>query len=319
MKTISFVIPCYASEGSVALVMDEIRAVVAQRTDWDYEIVAVNDCSPDGVMEVLRAQAAADAKVKVVDLAKNGGRHCALMAGFRVASGDYVVCIDDDLQCPTERLWDLLAPLERGDYDVSIAKYRKKKQSALKNFGSGVHDRVSNWLLGKNKELKFSNFSAMCRFVRDEVTRYRNPYPYISGLMLRATSRVVNVEMEERARTIGTGHYTFRKSFSLWMNSFTAFSVKPLRISTGCGCFCALLGLAAMVYTIINKLLNPSVPAGYSSLMAAVLLIGGMILFMLGLIGEYVGRIYISINNSPQFVVRETLNVDPERKDQLAL
>lgn len=152
--------------------------------------------------------------MKVVDLAKNGGRHCALMAGFHVTSGEYVVCIDDDLQCPTERLWDLLAPLESGEYDVSIAKYRKKKQSAFKNFGSKFHDVVSNWLLGKDKELKFSNFSAMRRFVRDEVTRYRNPYPYISGLMLRATSRVVNVEMEERERTIGTGHYTFRKSFA---------------------------------------------------------------------------------------------------------
>ncbi len=319
MKTISFVIPCYASEGSIALVMDEIRTTMAQRPDYDYEIVAVNDCSPDGVMTVLRAEAAKDQKVKVVDLSKNGGRHCALMAGFHVACGDYVVCIDDDLQCPTERIWDLLAPLESGEYDVSIAKYRKKKQSVFKNFGSRVHDRVSNWLLGKNKELKFSNFSAMRRFIRDEVTRYRNPYPYISGLMLRATNRVVNVEMEERERTIGSGHYTFKKSFALWMNSFTAFSVKPLRISTACGCICALLGLAVAVYTVVHKLLNPAIPAGYSSLMAAVLFIGGMILFMLGLIGEYVGRIYISINNSPQFVVRETLNLDQERKEKLVL
>ena len=319
MKTISFVIPCYASEGSVALVMEEIRATVAQRPDYDYEIVAVNDCSPDRVMEVLRAEAARDPKVKVVDLAKNGGRHCALMAGFHVTRGEYVVCIDDDLQCPTERLWDLLAPLESGEYDVAIAKYRKKKQSAFKNFGSGVQDRVSNWLLGKDKELKFSNFSAMRRFVRDEGTRYRNPYPYISGLMLRSTSRVVNVEMEERERTIGTGHYTFKKSFALWMNSFTAFSVKPLRISTACGSLCALLGLIDVVYIVIHKLLNPSVPAGYSSMMAVILFIGGMILLMLGLIGEYVGRIYISLNNSPQFVVRETLNLDEERKENLIL
>lgn len=319
MKTISFVIPCYASEGSVALVIEEIRTVVAQRPEWDYEIVAVNDCSPDGVMEVLRQEAAEDSRVKVLDLARNGGRHCALMAGFHVTSGDYIVCIDDDLQCPTEQVWDLLAPLESGEYDVSIAKYRKKKQSAFKNFGSRFHDHVSNWLLGKNKELKFSNFSAMRTFVRDEVTRYRNPYPYISGLMLRSTSRVVNVEMEERERTIGTGHYTLKKSFALWMNSFTAFSVKPLRISTACGCVCALLGLVEVIYIIIHKLMDPAVPAGYSSLMAAILFIGGMILFMLGLIGEYVGRIYISLNNSPQFVVRETLNVAPERKEKLVL
>ena len=158
-------------------------------------------------MEVLRAEAARDPKVKVVDLAKIGGRHCALMAGFHVTRGEYVVCIDDDLQCPTERLWDLLAPPWRAaEYDVAIAKYRKKNAERLQK-ASAAAFRIGcpTGCWGKDKELKFSNFSAMRRFVRDEVTRYRNPYPYISGLMLRSTSRVVNVEMEERERTIGTG------------------------------------------------------------------------------------------------------------------
>lgn len=310
MQTISFVIPCYASEGSVALVMDEIRSVVAQRPEYDYEIVAVNDCSPDNVLSVLRQQAAQDRRVKVIDLAKNGGRHNALMCGCRYTTGDYVAFIDDDLQCPTDRFWDLLAPLESGDYDVSIAKYPKKTQSGLKNFGSKVNDTVANWLLGKDKDLKFSNYSVMRRFVKDEVIRYTNPYPYLSGLMLRATSRVTNVVMEERERTIGVGHYNFKKSFALWMNSFTAFSVKPLRLATTLGVICAFVGVITGIYTVIHKFLVPTVAVGYSSLMAAMLFLGGMIMFLLGLIGEYIGRIYISLNNSPQYVVRETLNVE---------
>ncbi|MCD7843501.1 MAG: glycosyltransferase [Clostridiales bacterium] len=310
MQTISFVIPCYASEGSVALVMDEIRSVVAQRPEYDYEIVAVNDCSPDGVLGVLRQQAAQDRRVKVIDLAKNGGRHNALMCGCHYTTGDYVAFIDDDLQCPTDRFWDLLAPLESGDYDVSIAKYPKKTQSGLKNFGSKVNDTVANWLLGKDKDLKFSNYSVMRRFVKDEVIRYTNPYPYLSGLMLRATSRVTNVVMEERERTIGVGHYNFKKSFALWMNSFTAFSVKPLRLATTMGVICAFVGVITGIYTVIHKFLVPTVTVGYSSLMAAMLFLGGMIMFLLGLIGEYIGRIYISLNNSPQYVVRETLNVE---------
>ena len=316
-QVISFIIPCYASEGSVALVMDEIRSVVAQRPEYDYEIVAVNDFSPDHVMDVLREQAARDSRVKAIDLAKNGGRHNALICGCHYATGDFVVFIDDDLQCPTDQLWNLMAPLESGNYDVSIAKYPKKKQSAFKNFGSRLNDAVANWLLGKDKELKFSNFSVMRRFVKDEVIRYTNPYPYLSGLMLRATGRVTNVVMEERERTIGVGHYNFRKSFALWMNSFTAFSVKPLRLSTGCGFLSALLGILMALYTIIHKLMVPHVAAGWSSMMAVMLFLGGMILFVLGLIGEYIGRIYISLNNSPQFVVREALNVDqaaPEDK-----
>ncbi len=201
-------------------------------------------------------------------------------------------------------------PLLNGDYDVSIARYRKKTQSGFKNFGSAVNDRVATWLLGKDPKLKFSNFSVMKKFVKDEVIKYTNPYPYLSGLMLRATKRVINVDMEERVRTIGVGHYSFRKSFSLWMNSFTAFSVKPLRMATGIGILWAILGVLMGLRTVIRKLLNPAIPLGYSSTMAVLLFSTGMIMFMLGLIGEYVGRIYISLNNSPQFVIRDKINLE---------
>jgi undecaprenyl-phosphate 4-deoxy-4-formamido-L-arabinose transferase len=313
-KKISFIIPCYASEGSVALVMDEIRQTIAQREEYDYEIVAVNDFSPDHVLDVLKEEAYKDNRIKVIDLAKNGGRHNALICGCHYTTGDYIVFIDDDQQCPMDRFWDLLAPLECADYDVAIAKYPKKKQSVFKNFGSKVNDSVANWLLGKDKDLKFSNFSVMRCFVKDEVIRYKNPYPYLSGLILRATNRVTNVEMEERERTIGSGHYNFKKSFSLWLNSFTAFSVKPLRLATSCGILIAFLGFIMAVYTVGRKLLIPTIAMGYSSVMAAILFIGGMIMFMLGLIGEYIGRIYISLNNAPQYVVREEINVECEEK-----
>ena len=316
-KLISFVIPCYASEGSVGLVIDEIRDVIRQRQDlYDYQIVAVNDSSPDHVMDVLRSYAARDPKVCAIDLAKNGGRHNALMCGCHFAEGDYVVFIDDDQQCPCDRFWDLIDPLVNGNYDVSIARYPQKKQSGFKNFGSRVNDMAANWLLGKSKDLKFSNFSVMKKFVRDEVIKYTNPYPYLSGLMLRSTKNVVNVEMEERERTIGVGHYSFRKSFALWMNSFTAFSVKPLRFATSCGIICAFLGMLMVIYTVVHKLVNPNVAIGYSSLMSMLLFIGGMIMFMLGLIGEYIGRIYISLNNSPQFVIREIYGQTGEHKEE---
>ncbi len=304
-ELISFVIPCYQSEGSVGLVIDEIREVVAQRPHFAYQIIAVNDSSPDNLLDVIRREAKEDPAVTAIDLATNGGRHNALLCGCHFADGDYIVFIDDDQQCPTDRLWDLMEPVLTGQADVSIAKYPHKTQSRFKNFGSAVNDAVANWLLGKDKDLKFSNFSVMRRFVKDEIIKYQNPYPYLSGLMLRSTNRVVNVEMEERERAIGVGHYSFGKSFALWMNSFTAFSVKPLRMATTCGTIFAFLGVIMVFYTVIHKLLNPNVAIGYSSLMSVLLFIGGMLMFMLGLIGEYVGRIYISLNNSPQFVIRE--------------
>lgn len=310
MKKISFVIPCYGSEGSVSLVIKEIKDVISQNSSYEYEIIAVNDCSPDDVLTVLKTEAALDNRVKVIDLAINRGRHNALMCGCRYATGDYIVFIDDDQQCPMDCFWDLIKPLESGKYDVAIAKYPQKKQSRLKNFGSKVNDMVANWLLGKEKGLKFSNFAVMRKFVKDEVIRYQNPYPYLSGLMIRATSRVINVEMEERERTIGTGNYTFKKSLALWMNNFTSFSVKPLRLATTCGMIAAFLGIIMAFYTVIRKLLVPTVAIGYSSIMAVLLFIGGMIMLMLGLIGEYIGRIYISLNSAPQYVVREEINVD---------
>ena len=311
-KRISFVIPCYASEGSVALVIQEIRDTVAQRPEYDYEVVAVNDCSPDNVLEVLKAEAARDRKVKVLDLAKNGGRHSALMAGYHVASGEYVCCLDDDCQCPLDRFWDLLAPLERDEADVAIAKYVKKKESGIKNLGSWVNDVGSTWLLDKPRDLHFSNFAVMRRFIRDQVIRYQNPYPYVSGLMFQATSRVVNVVMEDRERTIGVGHYTLRKSLALLINAFTSFSVKPLRLAVYVGFFTAGAGFLFGLFTIIRRLLRPLVPAGYSSLMAVLLFVGGTLMILLGIIGEYIGRIYICINNAPQFVVRQSYNLDEE-------
>lgn len=315
-ELISFIIPCYASEGSVGLVIDEIRKVVAQKAEYDYQIIAVNDCSPDNLISVLRQKALEDSKVIAIDLAKNGGRHNALMCGCHYANGDYIVFIDDDQQCPCDRLWDLMEPLITGDMDVAFAKYPHKKQSKFKNFGSKLNDTVSTWLLGKRKDLKFSNFMIMKRFVKDEVIRYTRPYPYMSGLVLRATSHVCNVDMEERERKIGVGHYNFRRSLRLWMNSFTAFSVKPLRLATVVGMLFSFLGVLMALVTIIHKLIHPAVAIGWSSTMAVLLFVGGLTMFMMGMIGEYIGRIYISINEAPQFVIRDIVNASEQKREQ---
>lgn len=302
---ISFVIPCYRSEGLVSSVMDEIKHVVG--TSCDYEIIAVNDCSPDNVLQELLEYAKADSHLTVIDLAKNGGKHAALMAGYSKTTGDYIVNVDDDGQCPIDRLWDLLQPMDEG-YDISIAKYPHKKQTWFKNFGSKINDLMAQTMIGKPKNLMLSNFSAMKRFICDELLRYTNPYPYIDGLILRTTSKIANVDMEERSRISGTSGYTLFKSLSLWMNGFTAFSVKPLRLATFLGFIVAVVGFVFALFIIIRKFVSPEIVAGYSSIMAAMLLIGGIIMLLLGLIGEYIGRIYISINNSPQYVIRSQYN-----------
>lgn len=311
MMRISFVIPCYGSEKTIEGVIDEIKATVAQKSETEYEIIVVNDCSPDNVITVLNELSRNDKSIKVIDLAINSGKHSAMMAGYSVVTGDIIVNLDDDGQCPMDKLWELIKPLENG-YDASYAKYPQKKQSAFKNFGSSVNDLMSQFVINKPKNLYMGNFSAFKRFVVDEIIRYKNPYPYNAGLVLRTTSKIKNVEMEERERIEGVGNFTLKKSLQLFLNGFTAFSVKPLRIATILGFLCAACGGIFGVVVVIRKLLHPEMLLGYSSTMAVILFIGGMIMLLLGMIGEYVGRIYICLNNSPQYVVRNTVNVESD-------
>ena len=308
---ISFILPCYGSEKTLEAVVNEIRSVVGQKKEYDYEIVAVNDCSPDGVWEVIKKLAAEDSKVKGIDFAKNRNRPGAVMAGLANSSGDYCVVMDDDGQCPMPELWKLLQPLYEG-YDVSIASYPERKQSAFKNFGTEVNKLMTEFIIGRPRDLQFTNFMIMKRFVADKITEYKNPYPYLTGLLLRTTQHIANVEMEQRERLEGGTTFTFKKMVALWMNGFTAFSIKPLRMADIVGAVSAVIGFIYAIVTIVRKLVNPDIAVGYSSLMAVMLIIGGIIMVLLGLIGEYIGRIYMCINDSPQYVIREKLNFKAE-------
>jgi len=316
MKTLlSFVIPCYGSERTIEKVIEEIVETVSQRSEnYDYEIICVDDCSPDNVLTVLTALATCNSKIKVVELARNMGKHAAIMAGFSLVQGEYVVLLDDDFQCPVYELWRLLAPVEKQGYDVSSASYKKKKESAFKKLGSTINGFMARVLIGQPKDVRLENFEIIKRFVMDEIIKYKNPYPYVGGLLLRITRKIAVVEMEERERLAGCGGYSFLKSLKLFVNGFTAFSVMPLRMATALGCVCAFTGFVMCLYTVIHKLLYPTVASGYSSLMAVMLFIGGLIMVMLGLIGEYVGRIYICINDSPQYVIRNTINIKEQGK-----
>lgn len=313
MKKISFVIACYNSEHTIIPVIDEITSVMEKKNDYDYEVITAIDASPDHVLDVLIDMADEDKHVKVLDMAINVGQHAELMAGLYYSTGDYVVILDDDGQCPTDKVWELLKPLDEG-YDVSYAKYLVKKESGFRTWGSSLNDKMFCSMLNKPKDLSVSNFIALKRFIVDKMLEYKNPYPYIDGLILRTTSKIANVEMEERERAQGKSNYTLKKLISLFTNGFTAFSVKPLRIATCLGAVCSICGFIYMIVLIIRKIIeSSSLDAGYTSLMAVILFVGGAIMLLLGIIGEYIGRMYISINSSPQFVVRKTYNIDDKK------
>ena len=308
--TISFVIPCYRSEKTVAIVIDEIIEKVRERSgEYDYEIVAVNDCSPDNVIDVLASIAKENYRVKVIDFAGNVGKHAAILAGYNTAQGKYVVTVDDDGQCPIDNLWELIKPLEEG-HDMSMASYGKKKESMFKRFGSAVNHAMSKSLMGKPDNVVFTNFIARQDYVCKAMCSYQNTFPYLEGLSLRITRDIVMVPMEERSGMRESSGFTLGKSLSLWLNGFTAFSVKPLRISSFIGAVLALISLVAGIFVFVRKLLVPSIPAGYSSIILVILFCSGILLLQLGLLGEYIGRIYIAANRYPQYVIKHSYNLD---------
>lgn len=309
---ISFVVPCYRCRTTIEMVVDEIIATVGQRAGYSYEIVLVNDCSPDDSLELLKALAQKNKNIKVVSLAKNMGKHAAVLAGYAVAAGDYVVDLDDDYQSPVNEFWKLFKPVESGECDYATAKYFVKKEPLWKRFGSDLNLFMSAALLDKPSDLRFENFSVMKRFVAKKMTEYRHPYPYLEGLVLRITRRIQTVEMHQRERAGGATTFTFSKCLSLWANGLTAFSVRPLRMAFALGVSIGTSGFVFAGYIIARRLLDPNIAAGFSSIMATILVMSGIIMILIGLIGEYLGRVYICINNSPQYVIRETYNIAPE-------
>lgn len=309
MCELSFIIPCYRSENTIGNVINEIRDTVKKISVDDYEIIAVDDCSPDNVYEVLKGLSSEDPHVRVMRFSKNFGQHAGMIAGVQHSKGNICVFLDDDGQCPIDRLDELIKPLYNG-YDVAIVEYGKKNQSLFKNIGSTFNEIAANLLIDKPKDIQMGNFMAFRRFVADEIARYKGPYPYISGLLFRSSARVINVPLKERERMAGGTTYTFRKLVALWINSFTAFSIKPLRMAVIAGIFAAVIGLILAVVTVIRKIVTPVMTVGWSSTISVILVLGGLILFVLGIIGEYIGRIYMSINETPQYVIAEMNNFD---------
>lgn len=302
---ISFVIPCYRSAATITTVVDEISATMSsQREEW--EVVLVNDCSPDDTWRVIRELAEETLNITAVNLARNFGQHAALMAGFHQASGEIIVCLDDDGQTPASESLKLIEKIKDG-YDAVYAAYDTKRQQGWRNLGSALNSKMTEWLLNKPKDLIINSYFAAKRFVIEEALRYENSYPYVIGLILRSTKNICNVTVHHRERQEGSSGYTLIKLFSLWMNGFTSFSVKPLRIAVYLGALLALIGFCSIMFLIINKLTSNSVPMGWSSTIAIMLFLGGAVLLVLGMIGEYVGRIYMCVNAAPQFVVREVV------------
>lgn len=312
MEKVSIVIPCYNSDQTIKGVVEEIISVIDNR--YDYEIILVNDGSTEKLWRVIKDLVDAHAPIiKGIRFSKNFGQHAALMAGYRASTGDIIIQMDDDGQSDPVGIGLLLEKIHEG-YDVVFARYPEAKESLFRRIGSDVNRMMCISLLGMPRDIRPTSYSAMRRYVADEMVRYNRPYPYVAGLMYRATSNVCDVEVNHRDREIGKSNYSFRKLIKLWMNGFTAFSVKPLEISIYAGFLAAAIGFLVAIYVVIRRFLDISILDGWSSLISIILIMGGLNMALLGLVGEYIGRIYICLNEAPQYVIRDIYMHNEEKE-----
>ena len=310
----SFVIPCYNSSESIRHVVELTMEEMEKMNRREFEFVLVNDYSSSTkTMPVLKKLAEEYPCVTVLNLAKNAGQHNAIMAGLNYAKGDILIGMDDDMQTHPSQLPYLFEELEKG-YDIVYGYYPEKKHSAFRNFGSWVNYISVRILIGKPKELKTSSYWVARKFVRDSVIEYQAPYAYIQGLFLRPTRNISCIPIQHFQREEGESNYTFKRLLKLWSN-IIGFSITPLRLTEYCGFGLSLLSIIAAVVVLIRKILNPAMALGWPSLMIVICFFSGIQLMFLGLIGEYIGRMFLGLNRQPQYVIREVIRQESEEQE----
>lgn len=309
MEKISFVIPCYRSEHTINNVVTELLTIMGNQETYDFEIILVNDNSPDNVWHIIRGLCANE-KIKALSFSKNFGQASAVMAGYGMAAGDYIVTLDDDGQSPVDAVLEMLDVLKKDDHDVVYGITTEVQFGLYRRLGSKLNSWMAKIMFDRPMDKRIVNISVVRKYIIDEMLRYQHPYPYISGLIHRTTRNIGYVQVKHRARISGTSGYSFKKLAAVWLNGFTSFSIKPLRVANYLGFIAAILGMLGGVYTLIHKIVNPATAIGWSSIVCIVLVLGGINLIILGIIGEYLGRIYMSQNQTPQYVVREYINLE---------
>lgn len=302
---ISIIIPVYNSEKTINNVIERIQLTLLNKIK--YEIILVNDGSGDNSLSICRALREKYKSIILLNLSKNFGQHAAIFAGLNYAKGDYIVFLDDDLQTSPEEINKLIVKLEEG-YDVVYANYRSKKHSKFQILGSKINNIMANVILNKPRKLQITSYFIIKRFIANEILKYTGPYPYLGGLILRSTNNIGILYIDHKEREFGKTNYNFIKLFRLWLNGYTNFSIKPLRVSFVFGVVISIISFVLAVFFIIKKIIDPDIFIGWTSIIVALFFLSGLQLIIIGFIGEYVGRIFLSLNKQPQYIIKDIYN-----------
>ena len=303
-RLVSIVIPVFNGAHTIRKLVSQ--CIQAFERYFELEIILVNDCSKDDSYNVcLSVQKNFPNKITFLSLSRNFGEHNAVMAGLHHSNGDFVVTLDDDGQNPPFEALNLINYALKHKLDVVYSSYSKKNHNFVRNIYSWLNGKVATLMLGKPVGLYLSSFRSMSRFMVQEIIKYDLPFPYVDGLIMRTTSNIGTLETKHKTRISGKSGYTFKKLFGIWLNMFTNFSVLPLRIASFLGFLFALVGMLIGSFTLYERFFNPHLPMGWATIAVLCSILAGVQLMALGMIGEYLGRMFMGMNRQPQFVVRD--------------
>ncbi len=303
---VSVCIPCYRAAKNIPIVVEGLKKIISARGD-EYQIILANDGSPDNTFEVISELCREDKGIIGIDLIKNYGQSSAKLAALKYATGDVVLFMDDDGQHPVEHIYDLIDKLQDG-YDVVYGYFSNKTHSTFKRITSSIHKWLAAVMGNKAKGVHTSPFHVWNKTVAESMKRYHSPFISIGGYITHVTSKFGEVEVPHKERLSGTSGYTFKKLIKIWKDIFFSFSMMPLQIATTVGIVVSAGGFLGIIYLIILKVVHSTVLAGYVSTNIFILFFGGLILFSVGIVGEYIGRIYMTVSNMPQYSIRSIIN-----------
>ncbi len=306
MKLISISIPCYRSAKTLPFVVKEIQDVFSKQDDYEYEIVLVNDGSPDDTFEVIQELCQQDDRITGVNLSQNFGQSSAKMAAMPYIHGDVMVTMDDDGQHPAEGIFSLVDKIYEG-YDLVYAYFPHKKHSLFKRIASWMNSTMLNLMGSKSSDIHTSSFVAYSSFAIKMIRESKSPVNALSSYVRKLTKRVTNVELPHRERVEGKSNYTLKKMFGLWRNGITSFSTQALSFAIYLGSIVAAAGFIYAGYVFIRRILDPGLVMGYASIMIAILVLSGILMILLGILGEYLGKIFLILVRLPNYMVRDEI------------
>lgn len=302
IPALSIVVPVYNGAASVPVLVEKLSAL---EVEGGMEILLVVDGSPDNSLDVCRDLCARSPRaITVVNLSRNFGEHNAVMAGLSLARGAHIINMDDDLQNPPEEVLRLWRYTRDNNFDVVYTRYADKRHAGWRNLGSRFTNWCADHLLDKPKGLYLSSFRCMNAFTAKTILDHTGPFPYIDGLILQVTQNIGSLEVQHLPRSDGKSNYTLSRLLRLFLSMFLNFSVIPLRIASLFGAAIGLTGFFALVWILVEAL-GGGTPPGWAFLTASLLFLMGSQLILFGVMGEYIGRLFLTVNKRPQFVVRD--------------